>query len=124
MTYVSSIRDVGWDPLLLQGTHADRETLYTFKPRSGFCLFEPAYGPLILGEIISETKESDRWRMLFEGIAVCRYQNKIRKDRGAIILCLYLNRDYKMERYLVYQAAEGDQRDVSVPSPMLSCQPD
>ena len=67
-----------------------------------------------MGQIVSEDKESDRWRMLFEGVAVCRYQNRIRKDREAVILCLYLNKQYKMERYLVYQDVGENTRDVSV----------
>ena len=61
--------------------------------------------------------------MLLEGIAVCRYQNMVQKGREAIVLCLYLNKEYMMERYLVYQA-EGDTRDVSVLLFMLWCQPD
>jgi len=116
------IRNVGWDPSLLQGKIAERQSLYTFKPRSDFCLYCDTYGPLIIAEIISEENESDRWRMLFEGIAVCRYQNMVRKDREAIVLCLYLNKEYMMERYLVYQA-EGDTRDVSVLLSLLWCQP-
>jgi hypothetical protein len=121
MIYLPFIRDVAWTPHLLQGTLADRESLYIFRPRSDFSLSVPTYGPLIMGEIISEKDESDRWRMLFEGTAVCRYQNTIREDRQAIILCLFLNNDYQMERYLVYQAAE---RDVSVLLSTLSCLPD
>jgi hypothetical protein len=124
VTYVPFIRNISWEPLLLQGTLADPDSLYTFKPRNDFCLFNPIYGPLIMGEIVSDEGGSDRWRMLFEGIAVCRYQNKIRRNREAIVLCLYLNNDYKMERYLVYQAAEGDTRDVSVLLSLLWCQPD
>lgn len=122
MTYVSFIRNVGWEPTILQGTTKDRGSLYRFAPRSDFSLVKTTYGPLIMGEIVSEDAQSDRWRMLFEGAAVCRYQNKIREKRGAIILCLYLNKSYKMERYLVYQAENG--RDVRVPSPVLSCQSD
>jgi hypothetical protein len=108
------IRDVGWDPFLLQGTIADPESLYTFKPRSDFCLRYITYGPLIIAEVISDKSEFDRWRMLFEGAAVCRYQNVLRKSRETIVICLYLNKRYEMERYLVYQAAEVDTRDVSV----------
>jgi hypothetical protein len=39
-------------------------------------------------------------------------------------LRLYLNENYKMKCYLVYQDAEGAARDVGVLSPMLLCQPD
>jgi hypothetical protein len=113
VAYVPFIRNVSWDLLLLQGTFADPDSLYTFQPRSNFCLFYPIYGPLILGEVISDDGESDRWRMLFEAVAVCRYQNKnCRTNPEALVLCLYLNGDYKMEHYLVYQA-EGDTQDVS-----------
>jgi len=114
------VRNVEWDPLLLQGTLADPKSLYTFKPRSDFCFFYDVYGPLIIGEIISEKRESDRWRMLFEGAAICRYQNMALHSRDAIVLCLYLNKDYKMERYLVYQAPGTQERDVS---PLLSVLP-
>jgi hypothetical protein len=114
VTYVPFIRNVSWGaPLLLQGTQAEPRALYTFNPRSDFSLFKPIYGPLIMGEVVSdERNQSDRWKMLLEGIAVCRYQNMIRGDREAIVLCLYLNREYKMERYLIYQTTENI-RDVS-----------
>jgi hypothetical protein len=128
VAHVPFIRNVAWVPLLLQGTFADvgnDEHLCTFRPHSDFSFAKATYGPLILGEIVlDKDAELDRWRMLFEGIAVCRYQNIIRGDREAIILCLYLNKDYKMERYLVYQDADTKTRDVSVLLSTLSCQPD
>ena len=124
MAYVPFIRNVSWgEPVLLPGAIAAPLALYTFQPRSNFCLFKSNYGPLILGEIVSDQHGSDRWKMLFEGMAVCRYQNMLRKDRGAIVLCFYLNNDYEMERYLVYQT-EGAPRDVGVLLFMLWCQPD
>jgi hypothetical protein len=125
VAYVPFVRNVGWDPLLLQGTLTDHEHLYNFKPRSDFSLVEATYGPLILGETVSDTgAELNRWRMLFQGIAVCRYQNMIREDRKAVTLCLYLNNAYEMERYLVYQDADTNSRDVGVLLSTLSCQPD
>jgi hypothetical protein len=124
VTYVPFIRNVSWQPLLLQGTLTDPDSLYTLQPRNDFCLFDPVYGPLIMGEIVSDVGGSDRWRMLFEGIAVCRFQNRNQTGRKAIVLCFYLNKDYEMERYLVYQAAEVNERDVSVLLSLLWCQPD
>ena len=118
------IRNVSWgEPVLLSGAIADPSALYSFRPRSDFCLFKAIYGPLILGEVVSDPGGSDRWRMLFEGMAVCRYQNIVRGNRGAIVLCLYLNNDYQVERYLVYQA-EGNSRDVSVLLSLLWSQSD
>ena len=116
MTYVPSSGMLHGTPPLLQGALTDHSHLYKFSPRNDFSLSKENYGPLIMCEIVSDViTESDRWRMLFEGIAVCRYQNMIREDRKAVVLCFYLNKDYKMERYLVYQDADTNTRDVSAP---------
>lgn len=79
------------------------------KP-GGFC-------PILLGEVISNSKESDRWRMLLQ-LAVCARVNALVCKAGSdplIVQGVYLNADYEVERYLAYA-------DIKVGSDLADCQ--
>lgn len=63
----------------------------------GFC-------PILLGEVISNRKESDRWRMLLQ-LAVCARVNGVIAGASRsplVVQAVYLTDDYVAERYLAY----------------------
>lgn len=80
-----------------------------YCPRNDFCVwFERERGsvalPLVIGEIISQLNEKDRFRMLLQAIALARLVSELRKSKSKIqpfIVAIYLTGDMVAERYIV-----------------------
>jgi hypothetical protein len=75
----------------------------TYTPQSDFSVAHPQYGPFLLIEVVSDPeKQSDRWRMLLQAIAVCRFQRHFRKEgEDPVIMCCYFNKKWEVELYFV-----------------------
>ncbi|RUS17442.1 hypothetical protein BC937DRAFT_89975 [Endogone sp. FLAS-F59071] len=97
-------KGVGWKLIVLV-KESNFDKLVKYSPGSNF-FFASDYGPLLLGETVSDPKgESDRYRTLLEASAVCRVTNTTRRDdnNDFVLLCYYVNKNYHVERYVVYQ---------------------
>jgi hypothetical protein len=65
--------------------------------RRGFC-------PILLGEVVSNPRETDRWRMLLQ-LAICARVNGLvaRANHPPLVVqAVYLSKRYHAERYLAY----------------------
>ena len=76
----------------------------SYSPNSDFVLKTP-YVPIIINETVSPTDESDRCRMLLQAMVYVRVGNHLRTNRNLVIICFYLNTNFEVERYLVYQSS-------------------
>ncbi|PVF92091.1 hypothetical protein CPB86DRAFT_240083 [Serendipita vermifera] len=75
-----------WNPVLL--IEAEGLTARHYSPQSIVSVAHPKYGPFLMIEVVSGDEESDRWRMLLQSIAVCRFQNRfIDSDDPPVIVC-------------------------------------
>ena len=62
--------------------------------------------PLIISEVVSDEKNSDRWRMLLQAIALVRMGNYLLKeDRSGdfFVIAIYVTNAFVAERYFLYQ---------------------
>jgi len=57
--------------------------------------------PILLGEVISNKNESDRWRMLLQ-LAICARVNGVVTQSPLVVQAVYLTKDFVVERYLAY----------------------
>jgi hypothetical protein len=87
---------------------ADLPRKYT--PRNDFCVwFEKSKSfkfalPLIIGEVVSEKNEKDRYRMLLQAVALARLVFALRKSgatKNPFIIAVYLTKYMTAERYIV-----------------------
>lgn len=65
--------------------------------RRGYC-------PILLGEVVSDLSETDRWRMLIQ-LAVCARVNGLVAKANhppLVVQAVYLSKQYHAERYLAY----------------------
>ncbi|PCH37321.1 kinase-like protein [Wolfiporia cocos MD-104 SS10] len=94
---------------------------YTYKPKSDFmlstasALSDKSALPLILGECVSDPEnETDRARMLLQAAVYVRVGNHFRGDKAFVQLCIYLNKNLGVERYLVYQDDRSNNDAVTI----------
>lgn len=75
-----------------------------YDPKSDFSLKSSCFGPILLVEVVSDTKyESDRSRMLVQAVPVCRVAGALCKpDERPLITCGYVNKDLVLEVYFVF----------------------
>jgi hypothetical protein len=62
---------------------------------------ERRFCPLLLGEVISNKDESDRWRMLLQ-LAICARVNGIITQSPLVVQAIYITNKFVVERYLAY----------------------
>ena len=67
----------------------------------------------MIGEVISETDGSDRWRMLCQGLAAVRVANQLMKptidpETTFVIMAVYVTNQFIAERYLLYLKQRGE----------------
>jgi hypothetical protein len=97
--------------------HAMADLPLKYCPRNDFCIwFERERGsvalPLVIGEIVSQQNEKDRFRMLLQAIALARLVSEIRKPKSKVqpfIVAVYVTGDMVAERYIVMK--EGASSD-------------
>ena len=81
--------------------HADPEAEYAkYSPKSDFRLDNEHRVPVLLGEIISDLAEEDKWRMLLQAIGIVRLMS-IYCD-NPVIMAIYVNNEYLATRYIIY----------------------
>jgi len=82
------------DFTLLPSRHVDHDD--PDMPR-GFC-------PILLGEIVSDADEIDRWRMLLQLALCARFNNIVTKavSTPIVVQGVYLSGKFCAERYLAY----------------------
>ena len=86
----------------------------SYSPHSDFLLNTP-YVPIIINETVSPLDESDRCRMLLQAMVYVRVGNHLRTSCNLVIPCFYLNTNFEVERYLVYQASTDNTNRVCAP---------
>lgn len=65
--------------------------------------------PLIIGEIVSQTNEQDRYRMLLHAIALARLVVELRRPESTarpFIVAIYLTANLTAERYIIMKTEE------------------
>ena len=91
---------------------------HTYHPKSDFSYitFTPDNSnavPGMIGEVISQTNESDRYRMLCQGLAAVRVADQLMKPTidpttTFVIMAVYVTNQFIAERYLLYLKQRGD----------------
>ena len=69
--------------------------------------------PLIISEVTSDERETDRWRMLLQAIALVRTGNYLlKKERSGdfFVISIYVTNDFVAERYFLYQPDKSNQK--------------
>ena len=90
-------------------SNAHRNTLCKYTPHSDLSLVSAAHlCHFIVGEVISQKNESDRYRMLLQAIVAARVGRYLMQSDKTpfILMALYLRKDLTVERYLVSQAGD------------------
>ncbi|KAG9310739.1 hypothetical protein JVU11DRAFT_9344 [Chiua virens] len=86
-------------------TTTESSVLCKYKPRSDFGISVNRFGlPLLVCEVISIKKESDRWRMLLQGIAVARAMHCIKKENNntrLFVVAIYVRSTLVAQRYII-----------------------
>jgi len=74
-----------------------RRNTASLSERKGFC-------PILLGEVVLNPDESDRFRMLLQLAICCRVNGLATKADSSplVIQAIYLSKDYQAECYLAY----------------------
>ena len=62
---------------------------------------EQRFCPILLGEVVSNKNESDRWRMLLQ-LAICARVNGVITQSPLVVQAIYLTKELVAERYLAY----------------------
>ena len=84
-----------------------KDVLYKYQPKSDFMFttIDGAIGmPLIVGEVISDNEQSDKWRMLCQAIAIARllaYFKTVSKT-ALVVMAVYIDNNFHADRYLLY----------------------
>ena len=68
--------------------------------------------PFIISQVMSQTSESDRYRMLVQAIAVARagqYLLKSTSEKRFFVVAIYVNADMVASRYIVVQTNPGNE---------------
>ena len=89
---------------------AHHDILCKYTPHSDLSLVSaPHLCHFIVGEVISQKDESDRYRMLLQAMVAARVGKHLMKSDKTpfILMALYLRKDLTVERYLVSQTGEN-----------------
>ena len=82
----------------------------SYRPKSDFAVATD-WVPTIINETISDASEGDRARMLLQGAAYVRVGGQCRQgDDPFILMAFYLNKDFCVERYFVFQPKRHNSR--------------
>jgi len=98
---------VGWNFSILLTDDSDSNSWQKYTPNPDFMLLpyrnneERQFCPILLGEVISNSDESDRWRMLLQ-LAICARVNGVVTQSPLVVQAIYLTKDFIVERYLAY----------------------
>ena len=79
-----------------------------YAPKNDFCVWfeksESVALPLIIGEVVSEIDENERYQMLLQAVALARLVFKLRKPGSTghpFIIAVYLTKFMTAERFIV-----------------------
>lgn len=78
-----------------------------YNPKSDFRVDGLHGFPQLIGEVVSDPKYSDKWRMLLQSIAIVRAASLSNLSGNFFVMALYVDDEYVAWRYLVYMAKEG-----------------
>ena len=96
----------------------DRETelIRKYRPKNDFCVWfkikEAVTVPLVIGEVVSNVNESDRYRMLLQAVALARLVPELctGSTEQLFIVAIYLTKKLTADRYILMKSgAETDQ---------------
>ncbi|KAG6371881.1 hypothetical protein JVT61DRAFT_8883 [Boletus reticuloceps] len=98
-----------WGFPIFIATLAKPADWYRFTPSSDYSVIvEDFLCPFLLCEVISESRETDRYRMLLQGIAAVRAVNTLKKfgsEKDLFVVAVYLKANLTAERYIIMQAS-------------------
>lgn len=67
-----------------------------------------AIAPLMIGEVVSNDDETDRWRMLLQAIALLRCGLELIPNGPFFVVAIYITKKYMAIRYVVYKLGSSD----------------
>ena len=103
-------RELGWRYSILMDSQVHLDVLCKYTPHSDLSLVSKTYlCHFIIGEVISQKDESDRYRMLLQALVAARVGRYLMKSDKTpfILMALYLKKDLTVERYLLSQTGEN-----------------
>lgn len=81
-----------------------------YTPKSDFRVDGLHGFPQLIGEVVSDPKYSDKWRMLLQSIAIVRAAARSDFSGNFFVMALYVDDEYVAWRYLVYTAREESKK--------------
>ena len=103
-------RELGWRYSILMDSQVHPDVLCKYTPHSNLSLVSKTYlCHFIIGEVVSQKDESDRYRMLLQALVAAHVGRfLVKSDKTPFILmALYLKKDLTVEQYLVSQTGEN-----------------